>query len=215
MEKKDFIGHLAHNLQPVKRLPSVGKRTLQISGATLFWLALVLIVIDVRADWPEKMMDAAFVVECCLLMCAGLAAAFAALFFSVPGNRFYSKAGLAGCVSVGLWVRYFVWYLMFVQMGDVHHFISHGHGINICLTSVATMAVVPSGMILWAIRKGAPCHPRLSGFFAVLSAVSFATIGSRYFCDIDNHAHVMLWHILPMACLALGGLLFAKSLLKW
>lgn len=215
MKNDDLIKQLSDNLQPVKRLPSISVRTMRWLGFVIFWVALGLYLLDLRADWPDKVMDNEFIIESVLFSLAGLLSSIVAIALSVPGKTLKSIYGVLGAVSVALWVGLIIWKGFFVSMPEVREQLGFIHGLQICFTSVAGLALVPALFVLYYVRKAASCSPAAVGFFSVLAAASFATLGSRYFCDIDDHAHIFVWHFIPMMSLAIGGVLIGRSFLKW
>lgn len=88
------------------------------------------------------------------------------------------------------------------------------HGIE-CALCIASVALVPSGVIFGLLRKGAIVNPLRAGSFAILAASGIGCLTLRLAEANDSLMHLVTWHYLPTLLFASLGALLGKSLLKW
>ena len=75
----------------------------------------------------------------------------------------------------------------------------------LCLTVIPALGIVPLGLVLWALRQGAPTRPGLAGVFAGLLAGGIAATFYAANCTDDSPLFVALWYPLAIAMLAIVG----------
>ncbi len=88
------------------------------------------------------------------------------------------------------------------------------HGL-VCALCIASVALIPSAMLFWLIRKGANVRPLQAGSFAVLAASAIGALTLRLAEANDSMLHLASWHYLPTFLFAVLGALLGKQLLKW
>lgn len=90
-----------------------------------------------------------------------------------------------------------------------------GKNILICLTFIPLIGLGPLGILLWAMRRGAPTRPRLSGALAGLVAGGISASFYAAHCTDDSPFFVVTWYTLAIAVLVLVGSFAGGRLLRW
>lgn len=90
-----------------------------------------------------------------------------------------------------------------------------GPAVAECLGFILLLSVIPAGLAIIALRRGAPTRPRLAGAIAGLGAAAGAACGYSLYCVQDNPLFFLTWYgvailIVMAASAAIGG-----RLLRW
>ena len=80
-----------------------------------------------------------------------------------------------------------------------------GTNMLLCLTFIPLLGIAPLAILLWAIRRGAPTRPSLSGALAGLAAGGIAASFYAAHCVDDSPLFVASWYTIAVALLALAG----------
>lgn len=90
-------------------------------------------------------------------------------------------------------------------------------GVNsrVCLTYIPLMGLAPLGLILLALRRGAPTRPALTGAVTGLIAGGISAAFYASHCPDDSPLFVATWYVLAIAMLAALGALLGRWLLRW
>lgn len=90
-------------------------------------------------------------------------------------------------------------------------------GVNArtCLTYIPLMGLVPLGLILLALRSGAPTRPALAGAVAGLLAGGLSAAFYAVHCPDDSPLFLATWYVIAIALLAALGALIGSRLLRW
>lgn len=84
-----------------------------------------------------------------------------------------------------------------------------------CLTFIPLIGLGPLAILLWAMRQGAPTHPRLAGALAGLLAGGIAATFYAAHCFDDSPLFVATWYTLAIALLTAVGAVAGGRLLRW
>lgn len=84
-----------------------------------------------------------------------------------------------------------------------------------CLKCITLLSLLPEAFILYNIRKLASTHYYLAGSISCLAAFAVGALTLRLCEPTDSIIHLLQWHYLPMAAVAVIGLLAGKLCLKW
>ncbi len=206
-----LVDRLAADARPVSRLRPPATRMLT-------WMALPVAVVvsttmgHLRPDLIGRLGTPAFALELGLLAAgAGISTWFA--FRAAAPDRPSPGDGL--WITIGL-VAAAVAALLSEPGGRnpvVGGFAAGGTG---CLEKTVALAALPWGMLLVALRRGAPVAPATGGAFAGAAAFLLANVAMRVVCPIDARLHVLAWHLLPVGVAAvLSGALGATWFGRW
>ena len=90
-----------------------------------------------------------------------------------------------------------------------------GKNSRLCLTIVPALGIIPLGLILWALKQGAPTRPILSGFLAGLLAGGIAATFYAANCTDDSPLFVMTWYPISILALGVAGAIAGRVVLRW
>jgi len=193
-----LIRRLVLDLRPVKRLRSPERRSVLFSAVALLLLTLAVALANPRTDLVERLHDPAYLVETLFLLLLFCGTAFAALRSGVPGAELTGAKLLVGLAVV-------VWALTIASQGvrasppvDVRSGLS-------CLRRTLVMVVVPAWSLAALVRRAMPLDGRASGSLVMLAASTLAVLGTRALCARDDVSHALMWHVAPIAVLAIMG----------
>jgi hypothetical protein len=90
-----------------------------------------------------------------------------------------------------------------------------GSNVYICLTFIPVIGLVPLGIILAALRHGAPSRPGLAGALAGLLAGSIAATFYAAHCTDDSPLFVATWYSIAIAGLMFLGAILGSRIARW
>ena len=74
-----------------------------------------------------------------------------------------------------------------------------------CLIEIAGLSLVPGWALFAMLRRAAPLRRAWSGALATLAAVALGAAATQFLCPIDDPAHQLVGHLLPVAILSVGA----------
>ncbi|GLK78651.1 NrsF family protein [Methylopila turkensis] len=90
-----------------------------------------------------------------------------------------------------------------------------GRNAMTCLTYVPLIAAAPLGLLLVALRRGAPSSPAAAGAAAGLLAGAIAATFYAAHCPDDSPLFVAVWYSIAIAIVAGVGAVLGRRLLRW
>lgn len=206
-----LIDQLVEDGRPVRRLWSPAARL-------AVWLGLLAVAVGglvLRFGWPfaagaARAPSLAWEVLAAAVV-AGLWAALA-LRAAVPGRE-PPRAAIVAAGSLTLTPALFWLDRQSAQLdASVSTFINTGVPCAVVTVVFSLLACAP---LLWAVRRGAPLAPQRAA--ALVGGAGFLTgyLLMRFFCSVDDPAHLLAWHALPVpigaaATAARSGWLLAR-----
>jgi hypothetical protein len=167
-------------------------------GLVLPLLTVAVGFVGLRADLSLKLQDPSYVVETALLLVFFCAGTLAALRSAIPG------AGWNGTTRLVI-VAVVVWALLIAAQGaSASSPIELRSGLS-CLRRTLFLAIAPLGALVTLVRRAAPLDTKASGSLVMFSVGTLAVLGTRLLCARDDVAHALIWHVTPVALLALLG----------
>jgi len=85
----------------------------------------------------------------------------------------------------------------------------------LCLIEIAGLSVVPGWALFAMLRRAAPLRRAWSAALATLAAVALAAVATQFMCPIDDPAHHLVGHLLPVAVLSVCGAIVGRRWLNW
>jgi hypothetical protein len=74
-----------------------------------------------------------------------------------------------------------------------------------CLRNTALMALLPIGLLLVTLRRGAPVAPGRAGLLAGAAGWLLAYLFVRLTCPLEDALHLWAWHLGPVVAAAGGA----------
>jgi hypothetical protein len=65
------------------------------------------------------------------------------------------------------------------------------------------------------LRRAAPLRGAWSAALATLAAVALGAVATQFICPLDDPAHQLVGHVLPVAFLAVFGAIAGRRSLNW
>ncbi|MBA3326199.1 MAG: DUF1109 domain-containing protein [Rhodobacteraceae bacterium] len=84
-----------------------------------------------------------------------------------------------------------------------------------CVLRISLLGLATLAGALWALRRGASAHPRLSGALAGLLSGSAAAALFALFCTENNPMFWGFWYVLAIGIVTAIGALLGRRLLRW
>ena len=216
MDTNDLVSKLVDDLKPVKQLPSAKCCSIYWSGMAAFLVAVAVIVLGgVRPDFLDVIRRPVFLFENTAMLVAGLLAASVAFQLRVPQAVITRPIkGLLATASA-IWV--FEVIRCYINAGDLgtEARLDFAHYIHDCLIDLTLIMVIPAAFMFFMLKKGATTQALWAGYAALLATASFAALGMRYLCPVDDPAHLLIWHFLPVLAYAMIGPIVGRYLLRW
>lgn len=85
----------------------------------------------------------------------------------------------------------------------------------VCLMNIPLLAAAPLAGLLFALRRGAPASPALSGAVAGLLAGALAATFYAASCLDDSPLFVAVWYTLAIGLVSVAGAIAGARVLRW
>lgn len=214
MKTDDLINQLGEQAKPVKPLRSPLMRAMLWLFMLGICMLIGIVIVGLRPDFYDMMMHPVFILEMVSLLIAGIFAIIATFQLSIPCEKVYpSTWALLGVSSLLLFTRMVICFIYATPEG-IAAYASSLIGMPVIGKSLVISAL-PAGVLFWLIKKGAPVRIGLTAIAALLALASFAAMGCRSICPMNDPAYIFIWHGLPLMILIIIGLLVGRSALRW
>ena len=213
MRTDELIVQLARAAGPVRRLPPLSLRLAGWTAAVLPLTALCVLVIGPRVDVSAAISQPTFVAIAVATLCTALLSAGGAFVLSVPGAERSPLQRAVPLVAGGVWVLALIAWL--TAGGDP---VKRALALPFhwaCLIEIGGLSMVPGWALFAMLRRAAPLRRAWSGALATLAAVSLAAVATQVICPIDDPAHLLVGHALPVAFLTVCGAMAGPPWLNW
>lgn len=215
MDTQALIDKLSQE-KPVSRpLGSPARLGGLLAAVLAVYGAGVQFFLHLRPDLGLQLTRPAFAVEIALLVALTLASAWAAVFAMYPDQHQKPWMLRVPYILFALLVG-FLGFQLAVMPHDARMVVPPpgAHAME-CAVCIASVALVPSGLIFGLLRRGASVTPFHAGSFAVLAASAIGCLTLRLAEANDSLMHLVTWHYLPTLVFAAIGAALGKFLLRW
>jgi hypothetical protein len=79
-----------------------------------------------------------------------------------------------------------------------------------CVAQIVALSLIPGLALFTMLRRAAPLRLSWSAGLASLAAFAAAAAGTQFLCPINDPAHLLVGHAVPVAALALAGALIGS-----
>jgi hypothetical protein len=207
---EELIIGLAQSAKPVRRLPSLAHRLSRWTVVALAATSAVVLLIGVRADFEAATRHMPFVALAASTMATSFTAAGAVLLLSVPGAarpvHRWMPVMAAGVWAIGLGMS------MASNDSSMDVFtLSQIHAA--CVIQISGLALFPGWKLLEMVRQGAPMPDFSIGGLTALAAFTMGAAGTQLLCPVDDPAHLLIGHLIPVVTLAAaaGALTYQRT----
>jgi hypothetical protein len=210
---EDLIVELARTAGPVRPLPSPSVRLARWAATMVPLTAVAAIVVGLRADVVTVMFQPVFLGIAVVTLGTALLAAASALILSIPGAERSILQRVIPLVGGGLWVVALS--VLLTTGGEALERLLRFPLHWACVIEIAALSVLP-GLVLFAmVRRAAPLRRAWSGALATLAAVGISATATQFICPLDDPAHQLVGHVLPVAALSVLGAFVGHRYLSW
>ena len=212
MDTDRLIQYLTENVEPVRRLPRPGARTVLWLAIAIPYIALVVLVVSPRADLLAKLADFRYFVEQLAVLTTGIAAAVAAFTSVIPGVS--RKFLLLPLFPLAVW-------LGSIGEGCVESWLRYGsNGLSLqsdwfCFPAIVLVGTVPAIAMAVMLRRGVPLAPSATAALGGLAAAGLGNFGLRFFHQQDASLMVLVWQVGTVMMLSVLAGSAGRYLLKW
>ena len=213
MRTDELIVQLARAAGPVRPLPGPSVRLARWTAAAASMTALGVIVIGPRADVLTAIYQPTFVALAVATLGTALLSAAGAFVLSVPGVERSPLQRAVPLVAGGVWALVLV--VLLTTGGDPVQRILALPFHWACVIEIVGLSIVPSWVLFVMLRRAAPLRRAWSAAFATLAAVALAAVATQVICPLDDPAHQLVGHLLPVALLSLSGTIVGRRWLNW
>lgn len=204
-----MIEKLANQVEPVRPMCPIQRCCLGLVVAVVY-IGIVLVALGVRGDISQKLAMPLFTVEMLVALAAGLMAALAAHWLSLPDVRQQHWMIWVPVIPFSLLIFLMIYTTLFQPV----KLLEQPHVIN-CATDMLITVSVPAIFLLVLLKLAASTHHRLSALMAIVSVAGFGYLVMRLICPNDDTMHLVLWHYFPSFGLVVVGVILGSYVLKW
>jgi hypothetical protein len=199
MTTDDLVRELAADLQPVRRLRAVEQRT-WVWGLLALGLVLAGVwAFGLRPDLVQKLSDRSFLAEVTALVVLCVLASRSAFHLSVPGLEHGWSTLARPAAALAVWALLVAARYPGEDPGSLSL-----NGLW-CVLKLSMLSFAPTVAAFLMLRKAAPLRRAWTGGCALLAAGALAMVGVETMCAHDGAAHVLVFHVLPVAVAAVLG----------
>ncbi|WP_054313292.1 NrsF family protein [Mesorhizobium sp. 1M-11] len=180
--------------------------------ATALAAAIVLLTFSIRPDLAIVAKTPGFAWKLASTVSLGVSAFGLVLRLSRPGDDWRPAAANLTVAP------------MLLVMGSVADFLPGSAMLStvstnpngfVCLAGIVLAGLAPLGIVVAALRQGAPTRPAIAGAAAGLLAGSIVATFFAAHCASDSLLFVATWYTLAAAILAALGATVAHRLIRW
>lgn len=212
MKTDDFITALAADLptRPVTVARAIG---LALLISVPIALGLLVYAVEVRPDFKQVLGDPRFQFKFVFTLMALASGLWLTLRLSRPGaglGRALLGVGLTAAVlAVGVGLE-----LMSLPTNSWLTALVGDRAVA-CMLLIPVLSAAPLGVLLYALKAGAPDDPGIAGAAAgLLSGAIGATLYATH-CTNDSPLFVATWYVIGITAVTLIGSLVGSRVLRW
>jgi hypothetical protein len=209
---EDLIVDLARSLERVEPLPRPAVRTVRWAAVSLAIAAVGVIAIGPRDDIATVVRQPVFAALAALTLVTAISSVAMAFVLGIPGAERRWQRVLPLSAAIG-WAG-----LLFASLVAGGAPVARVLALPVhvgCILQIAALSVLPAVAVFDMLRRAAPLQVAWSAGFAALGALSIGAVGTQILCPLDDPAHHLVGHFIPMIIMAAGVVLAARRSLVW
>jgi hypothetical protein len=175
--------------------------------------ALGVLLIGPRADAVTAMSQPTFSGIAVVTLGTALLSAASAFVLSIPGAERSALQRALPLLAGGVWALTIV--VLLTMGGEPVRRVLVWPFHWACFIEIAGLSVVPGWALFAMLRRAAPLRRAWSGALATLSAVALGAVATQFICPLDDPAHQLVGHVLPVAVLSMLGTIAGHRFLNW
>ena len=210
----DLIKSLSENLEPTKPIYSVKSCGL-LASAFLLFIVVLMGYIGTNDAVLTRLLNPMFILEMLILAVSASMAMMAAFRLSVPDTKIRPlTVAFLLLPTIVLIALHSFNYLETSSTSLIEEM--HNHDLFLHeITNLLLMISLPTALLFYVIGRAAPTFRLWTGYAIVLSTACFAAIALRMFCGMDDGAHLIIYHYLPVLGVSGLGVFIGAVFLRW
>lgn len=180
-------------------------------GVFTLYVLLIMLVMGIRPDMPEKWIAPMFILEVGGMALVAITAALSASFLALP-----DEAGKP-------WMKYLCLFPLMLFLGVLIYGLNDDSTLSFpecirrqhfpCSVEVILFSLIPSATMFYTLAKAAPTRPSLAGCMAALSGSAFGYVVIRMLDTHDDPMSLLVWHFSPVILVVLVGMIMGRWIL--
>jgi hypothetical protein len=183
------------------------------TAAVLPVTALGVAVIGPRVDVLSAISEPAFLAVGAATLGTALLSGAGAFVLSIPGVERSPLPRALPLAAAGVWALLLIVSLT-AGIDPVERVLALPLHLA-CLIEIAALSIVPGWALFAMVRRAAPLRRAWSAGLATLAAVALAAVATQVICPVDDPAHQLVGHVLPVLLLAACGAIVGRGWLNW
>ena len=205
MRTDELIVALARAAHPVRPLPRPSLRLARWTAAIVPVTALAAVVIGLRADVSSAITEPAFIGIAVATLATALISAASVLVLSIPGAERSIVQRAVPLSMCGLWALALG--VLLARGGDPLQRLLVWPLHWLCVIEITALGIVPALALFTMLRRAAPLRRYWSAALATLASVAIGAAATQFICPLDDPAHQLVGHVVPVAVLSVLGAL--------
>ena len=210
---KNLINKLTNDLTQVKPVACCTHRFI-LALAVILVCSLALFFMKGGLRLADNIIfTPAFVTESLLLCISGLLSGWAAFKLSIPDYRVRLPVMVSLLIPTFVWLSLNIWCYMMLKDRIAEQW-SHIERFGIETVELTFLVAIPSAILFYLISRAAPVNKNLTAYAVILSSASFGALAVRLTCGMNDYAHLLFYHFLPVLALGLLGLALGRFFIR-
>jgi hypothetical protein len=213
MKTDDLIAALATDNRTLAQRPPLRVLALAVAAAVLVAGLLLVLTIGVRPDVAGALQTWRFDLKFVVTISLGAAAFLLVAKCLYPES---SERPAAGPLLVPLTVLLVGAGIELASIApEAWAMSATGENGLLCITIIPALGIIPLGLIVAALRSGAPVRPGLAGLGAGLLAGAISATFYAANCTDDSPLFVLTWYPIAIAILGVLGAALGRAFARW
>lgn len=213
MRTDELIIELARAARPVEPLDAPSVRLARWLSAAFVVAVLTVLIIGPRHDALSTFSQPIAIVLAAATLLTALSAAAVAFVMSVPGAERSAGYRALPVLTGAVWTLILVGRL--VSGGDPLRRVAAFPIHWACVIEIVGFTLLAGWLLLSMLRRAAPLHQPWAAAFAALAAAALGAAAVQVVCPIDDPAHHLVAHLLPVALLSILATVTGRRTLDW
>jgi hypothetical protein len=199
----DLIVELARSAAPVAPLTSPSSRFVRWAAAMALVAGAGVLLWGPRADIADALGRPVYQARLVATLLTALLAAAAAFVLSVPGAERSRVQRMLPFVAGGAWVALLS--ALLIAGGNSAARVLAFPVNWPCSYKIFGFGLIPGIALVTLLRRAAPLQPVWSTFLAALASTALGAAATQFICPVDDPAHQLVGHVLPVIVFAVVG----------
>ena len=204
MRTDDLIIELARRASPVTPLAPPAVRCARWAGAMVLLTAVGVLLLGPRADLARALVQPAYGARLVTTLLTAALASFGAFTLSVPNAHRSPLTQILPYAAFASWILLLT-ALLFSGGEPIGRLLAFPVNWP-CGYKIFGFSLIPGVVLFMLIGRAAPLQIIQNAATAALAATTLGAVATQLICPVDDPAHQLVGHVLPVVVLAVIGL---------